>query len=186
LRHKLDLGSALVALGALLLAVALFLDWYEPGLSAWDAFEVVDWLLAGLVVITLVGLALGPGADLRRWVPVLAGAALFLVVAQVIDPPPAAAEASRETGAWLALAAGLLMASGIAMSLASISVTVDVRERERRRRVAAVDRREAAAAAAPEPAPPPPPAPPRARAPPPAASDPERTQPLSPVERGEP
>jgi hypothetical protein len=177
LRQKLDLGTVLVALGALLLGVALFLDWYEPGLAAWDAFEVVDWLLAALVATIIAGLALGPESSLRRAVPALAGAALFLVVAQLIDPPPAAAESTRETGAWLGLAGALLMGAGVGMALASISVTVDVRGRERRRRVAAVDRREAAAARATPPASaPPPPAP---------EPDPERTQPLSPVDRGE-
>ena len=39
----------LLALGALLLLVSLFLDWYGP-LTAWNAFEVTDVLLAALAI----------------------------------------------------------------------------------------------------------------------------------------
>jgi len=49
-QQKIDLGSALVAIGALALLAALFLDWYSPSLSAWDSFELVDWLLLAIGV----------------------------------------------------------------------------------------------------------------------------------------
>ena len=37
--RRLEAGPILVTLGALLLLASLFLDWYEPGISAWEAFE---------------------------------------------------------------------------------------------------------------------------------------------------
>src|SRR5437868_844437 len=54
MNRRFELGPILVALGALLLIVSLFLDWYGA-LSAWEAFEVVDVLLAALAVTSLVG-----------------------------------------------------------------------------------------------------------------------------------
>jgi hypothetical protein len=177
-QQKIDLGSGLVALGALLLLVSLFLEWFAPSLAAFDVFEVVDWLLFALAVAILVGagVTLGGSTRMPSWLPIAVIAAVFLVGAQLIDPPPAARGAEREIGAWLALAGAALSGLGLGLALANISVTVDVRGRERRRRVAAVDRRDAAADATPEPAP-------RPVAPtPPAAPDPQRTQPLTPLE----
>jgi hypothetical protein len=71
------------------------------------------------------------------------GLALLIVIVQIVNAPPAAADGKPSTGAWLALGAGVLMAAGAALSLARISVTVQVADRERRRRVSAVDRRTA-------------------------------------------
>src|SRR4051812_45977402 len=184
MRQRIDLGAGLIALGALALLVSLFLDWYTPAISAWDAFEIVDWALAlcALAALAGVAIALRDGTSAPSWLPAVVGAALLLVVSQIIDPPPAAHGQDRDTGAWLALGGVALMVLATALAAASISVTVDVRGRERRRRVAAVDRREAAAAAAP----PPPPAP---RREPPVASarrDPERTEAIPPIDPAEP
>jgi hypothetical protein len=141
LRERFDAGSGLVALGAVLLLVSLFVDWYDPGGDAWRVFESVDMLLAAAAVACLI--AVVPRyAALQRTVPVIAFAALFVVVVQLIDPPPSARDDGIETGAWLALAATALMAAGATLSAASISVTVDVRGRDRRRRTAAIDARE--------------------------------------------
>src|SRR5881397_2108654 len=102
-RHKIDLGSGLVALGALGVLVSLFLDWYAPHLTAFDAFEVVDWALAALAVVTVAGLSLATrdAVPIPPWLVVAVLAAAVLVAAQVIDPPPAAHGAGRESGAWL-------------------------------------------------------------------------------------
>ena len=177
MRQKIDLGLILVALGALGLLVSLFLDWYS-GASAFDAFEIVDWALAFCAVAALyaVGMSLREAAVPPAWLTAVVLAALALVVSQLIDPPPAAAiHHHRETGAWLALGSVLVMGLSLALAAASISITIDVRGRERRRRVAAVDRRDAAAAAPPPPPAPPPPAPRFTR-------DPERTEPLRPLD----
>jgi hypothetical protein len=184
LRHqKLDLGTVLVGLGALGLLVSLFLDWYSPtqasSLTAWDAFEVFDWALAACAVLGLAGVALAMSGTPPSWLPAAAIVAFFGAASQVIDPPPAAHGATREVGAWLALGSAAAMAAGVALAAASIAIDIDVRGRERRRRVAAVDRRDVAEPVADgpigtglftDPAMPP-------------ETDPERTQPLSPLDR---
>jgi hypothetical protein len=142
-RHRIDAGSGLVAVGAAVLLVSLFLDWYEPGLNAWSAFEIVDLALAGLAVAAIVGAAgpPGPGAAMVRWGPLVSLAAFVLVAAQIVDLPPDL-DGGREAGAWLALAATLAMGVGSALAVASISVTVDVKGRDRGPRAAAGDQRE--------------------------------------------
>ena len=70
--RRFEVGPILVGLGAILLLVSLFLDWYG-GLTAWDAFEVVEVMLATLAVTALViavGL-LAPDVEYveRRWLP---------------------------------------------------------------------------------------------------------------------
>ena len=143
MRHRIDAGSGLVAVGAAVLLVSLFLDWYEPGLNAWSAFEIVDLALAGLAVAAIVGAAgpPGPGAAMVRWGPLVSLAAFVLVAAQIVDLPPDL-DGGREAGAWLALAATLAMGVGSALAVASISVTVDVKGRDRGPRAAAGDQRE--------------------------------------------
>ena len=140
MRHRIDAGSGLVAVGAAVLLVSLFLDSYEPGLTAWSTFELVDLVLAGLAVAAIVGAANrpGPGGAMVRWGPLVALAALVLVAAQIIDLPPGV-DGGRQAGAWLALAATLAMGVGSALAVASVSVTVNVRDRGQG--AAAVDHR---------------------------------------------
>jgi hypothetical protein len=141
LRERFDAGTGLVALGAVLLLVSLFVDWYDPSGTAWEVFEFVDILLALAAIACLV--AVVPRyAALQRAVPVIAFVALFVVAVQLIQPPPAATGDELKAGAWLALAATALMAAGATLSAASISVTVDVSQRDRRRRTSAIDARE--------------------------------------------
>jgi hypothetical protein len=150
LRERFDAGTGLVALGAVVLLVSLFIDWYDAAGDAWAAFELVDIVLAAAAVVCLVSVV-PRYAGVQRAVPAIAFGALFIVAIQILDPPPVAADDRVETGAWLALAATALMAAGATLSAASISVTVDVSQRDRRRRSSAIDareREEAAAAAA--------------------------------------
>src|SRR3954451_5824648 len=192
MRQRLDLGTALQALGAVLVLIALFLRWYDPGGSAWRVFEIVDLLLAALAVAAIVvtlGLMAGGDEGTPRWVQALSRAVLVVVAYEIIDKPPAARDSDLGTGAWLALGGGILMALGALLHRAHIGIIVDVRERDRRRRVSAVDRRagegDDVAADAPR----------RARARRPfdaddvgpsrrsvAEGDAERTQPIRPVE----
>jgi hypothetical protein len=145
MNRRFEMGPLLVALGALLLLVSLFLEWYGP-LSAWEAFEVVDVMLAALALLSLVGAvgALVPDVSYveRRWLPGIVLAVVVLVVAEIIDPPPAAADFAADTGAWIALAAALVMLVGAVLTLGRVSVSVSVEEREFRQRVAAVDERQ--------------------------------------------
>jgi hypothetical protein len=149
LRERFDAGTGLVAVGAVLLLVSLFIDWYHPGGDAWAVFESLDVLLAGAAVCGLLAVAprFGTGG-LGRALPLISGIAFAIVLVQLIDPPPAVSDSSLATGAWLALAATATMALGAILGAARISVTVDVRGRERRRRTAAIDARESAAEAA--------------------------------------
>jgi hypothetical protein len=143
LRERFDATTGLVVIGAVLLLVSLFVDWYRPGGNAWSVFETLDLLLAGAAICAL--LATVPRYDgLARALPMIALAAFAVVLVQAIDPPPVVADADRATGVWLALAATALMAIGSLLAAARISITVDVRGRERRRRSAAIDAREGA------------------------------------------
>jgi hypothetical protein len=103
-------------------------------------FETLDLVLAAIALGAVVA-AIRPDAVPPAAAWALPGAALVIVIVQIVNAPPAAGDGDPSTGAWLALSGSLLMAAGSALSLAAISVTVHVREREVRRRVPAVDRR---------------------------------------------
>jgi hypothetical protein len=142
LTRRFDIGPILLALGAALLLIALFLRWYGP-LTAWGAFEITDILLAALAVAAFVG-ALGllaPELEYldQRAVPWIVGAAFVVVVAELLDPPPGAGGETLGTGAWLALAAVAAMVAGVVLALGRITFAVAVEGRDRRRRVATVD-----------------------------------------------
>jgi hypothetical protein len=152
MRQKLDVGTLMLGTGAILVLIALFLDWYRPGGTAWDVFEITDVLLAAmaLAAIILAARRLSAGeSGTPGWIQGLAVATLVVVAAQLIQPPPGLRGAERQTGAWLALAGSVVMVAGAILHLARISISVDVAERDRRRRVAAVDRRRPPAAAPP-------------------------------------
>ncbi len=153
MRERFDAGTGLVAVGAVLLLVSLFIDWYHPGGDAWAVFESLDVLLAGAAVCGLLAVAprFGTGG-LGRALPLISAIAFAVVLVQLIDPAPVVRDSDLATGAWLALAATAIMTLGAILGAASISVTVDVRGRERRRRTAAIDARERGAEAAEAPA----------------------------------
>lgn len=138
--RRFDLGRAVLFAGSALLFVSLFIAWYDPGLTAWEAFEALDLVLAGLAVAGVVA-AVRPDLMPPWAVVAVPAAAVVIVFVQLVNQPPAAVSAPLASGAWLGLAGALLMGAGAALSLAAISVTVNVRERDARRRVAAVDRR---------------------------------------------
>jgi hypothetical protein len=147
LTRRFDIGPFLLALAALVLLVSLFLTWFDGALvlNAWEAFEITDLLLAGLAIAAFVA-ALGlitPAVDLidRRFVPWIVGAAFVLVADQLLRPPVALDNADLGIGAWMALAAVVVMALGAVLSLTKVSFAVAVEGRDRRRRVAAVDHR---------------------------------------------
>jgi hypothetical protein len=161
--RRIEAGPVLVAIGSVLLLVSVFLDWYTPGLTGWEAFEVLDLALAAASVAALVaaaGILLPDSAPIeRRWLPAIVAVVVVIVVSQILDPPPGI-DGDPDTGAWLALAAAVVMSAGAALSLGRISLALTVQERgATRRRVAAVDHRtdpatgeELARTAVPEPA----------------------------------
>lgn len=143
--RRVEAGPVLVTLGALLLLASLFLDWYEPGISAWEAFEVWDvvlLVLAAVCVVAGIGLAV-PDLDVvdRRWLPWAAGAVTLIAVSQILDPPPAAAGQDPELGGILALVAALVMIAGGLLTFSRVGVALTMEPRDPRRRVEAVDAR---------------------------------------------
>jgi hypothetical protein len=138
--RPMDLGRAVLFLGSALLLISLFVEWYDDGLTGWEVFETLDLVLAALAVGGMIA-AVRPDL-LPPWSGLaLPGAAIVIVVVQLVNHPPAAMGSDPSGGAWLALAGSFLMGAGSALSLSAISVTVQVRERDVRRRVPAVDRR---------------------------------------------
>ena len=144
--QRIDAGPVLAALGAVVLFLSLFLAWYDPDVSGWEAFESLDLILAGLAIAAvalaagLLGARVAEGAD-PRLLPALGGVALAAVAVTLVQAPPAAAGSEVTTGAWVALAAAALLLAGGALCAARISVTVTFAARDGRRRVPAVDRR---------------------------------------------
>ena len=134
--ERLNAGILVAALGAIALFVALFLDWWEPGLSAWTVFELVDLLLAAIAALTLLGAA-GElsgrrlGVEAERWLPGLGAGALVLVVISIVNNPPAANGLSEEVGAWIALAGAVLIVAGAFVAQRRISIVISSSPRER-------------------------------------------------------
>ena len=113
--RRFEIGPFVLAFGALLLLVGLFLDWYGA-FNAWAVFEFVDLFLAALAVASVIG-AVGlitPEVEYvdKRVVPWLVGIAFVVVAAQLMDPPPVASRQDLELGAWLSLAGTVLMVGG--------------------------------------------------------------------------
>ncbi|HEY2601154.1 MAG TPA: hypothetical protein VGI67_06325 [Thermoleophilaceae bacterium] len=145
--RRIDFGPVLAAGGGALLLVSLFLHWYEPGLSAWTVFEVLDLVLAALAlgalwvtVANLVWQAAVRGSTL----PAIGIGALVVVVSQLVNHPPAAQGASLEIGAWLGLAGSGLMAIGGALTVADVSLSVSLSGGRERRRADEPDPEQAA------------------------------------------
>ena len=142
--RRFDIGPIVLALGAIVLLIALFLDWFATW-NAWEVFEITDVLLAALAIAGFVA-ALGlivPDVEFidRRFMPWIVGAALVLVLNQILSPGVALEEAELGTGAWLALAGAVVMVLGAVLSLSKVSFSVAMEGRDRRQRVSAVDHR---------------------------------------------
>ena len=148
-RRLFDGALLLIAIGAVALAVSLFLDWYggddgfDDAASAWTAFELIDMLLLALALTALVAVGerlIAPHRTpgLPEWVGAVAGpVALVIVFVSIVDKPPvpSAVGASLEEGGWIALAGAALMTIGALLGRLRISIVVGARERS-----AAVDR----------------------------------------------
>lgn len=136
--ERINASQVLVIVGAVVLLVSLFLDWYEPsfdgqsGLTAWAVFELLDIVLAGLA-LAAIATALpvrgerGPGTVVAPWLPWIGVAALVLVVVTLLNDPPAARDRSLEIGAWIALVGALVLAAGALLSVARVSLVVSLR-----------------------------------------------------------
>jgi hypothetical protein len=141
----IPVGPVLAAIGAILLIVSLFLDWYE-GITGYTVFEFLDLLLTALAAVTLVALVDAIGlirSGMRPGVPLIVSTlALVIVLTQVVNDPPAVAGSrsiAQDTGIWLALAGAALMVAGAVLATARIAIAVEPRERGGARVVAGDD-----------------------------------------------
>jgi len=135
--RRIPLGPLVGTLGSVLLAVSLFLDWWD-GVTAFTAFEVLDLVLLGLAAGTAAALLAEAGVAVPRSplsgraLP-LAAVALVIVLTQIVNDPPLVLGGSgpdHATGIWLALAGAVLMAAGALVTGSKISLAVDVRRRD--------------------------------------------------------
>ena len=144
--RRFEVGPILVALGAIVLLVSLFLDWYG-GLTAWEAFEVVEVMLATLAVTALVIAAglLAPDLEYveRRWLP--ARRARDRAARGGRDRRPAAGgrrPGARDRERGSPLGSALVMFAGAVLTFGRVSFAVSVEGRDVRERVAVVDHRQ--------------------------------------------
>jgi peptidoglycan/LPS O-acetylase OafA/YrhL len=132
--YNLAVGPLIASLGALLLIVSLFLDWYERDVEAFTVFEFIDLLLLFTALGTIAALIAGMGL-LRPAPPPgvalgLSVLALIVVVSQILNDPPAVAfndDIGKEIGIWLALSGSAVMVAGSVLGFARISLAVDRR-----------------------------------------------------------
>jgi hypothetical protein len=136
-RHtRVPLGPLIAAIGAVMLLVSLFLNWYE-GLTAFTVFELVDIVLVVCALLIVLQLAGGMGLMKPPTSPVVsllvALFALFVVLTQLLNDPPAVAGSNgpdRDIGIWLAVAGAVLMATGAFLATANISLSIEPRDHE--------------------------------------------------------
>jgi hypothetical protein len=128
----LALGPLVATVGALLLIVSLFLDWYDT-FTGFTIFEFLDLLLVMLALVTIAALVAGlglmptvvsPGASLAAAV-----FALLVVLSQIVNHPPGANGLDKELGIWLGLSGAALMVAGAVLGYAHISLAVETRPR---------------------------------------------------------
>ena len=135
--RRIPLGPLVGTIGAVLLAVSLFLDWWE-GVTGFTAFEALDLVLLALAVGAALALVAEAGVRLPttpvagRALP-LALIALLIVLVQLVNDPPLVLGdpgPAHDTGIWLALAGAVLMSAGALVTASRISLAVDVRRRD--------------------------------------------------------
>jgi hypothetical protein len=120
--RRLRVGEVLLALSGIVLLVALFLPWYGPDLSGWEALGVIDVILA-LVAACAISVSAATAFFRVAAVPIALDAlitllglvALVLALFRVLDLPDGAT--GREAGLWTALAAaaGVVVAGALSM-----------------------------------------------------------------------
>ena len=135
--ERINGGVLIAAFGGALLLVSLFLDWFEPDVSAWDTFELADLVLAAAGVAAIAGLfrplvehRITPDPARSRGLLYLGIGALIIIVAGLIQPPPAATGRSLEVGAWLGLVGAVVVTAGALLASSRVSITIAVAGRD--------------------------------------------------------
>ena len=120
---RLRPGDLVAGAGALLLlAATLFLDWYS-GASAWEAFSVLDVVLA-LLALPALGLVVAQATRASPAVPVFLSVlasvtgllAVLLIGYRILNQPGPNDAVEVDAGAWVGLAAAALMLAGACWS----------------------------------------------------------------------
>jgi hypothetical protein len=141
---QLAVGPLVASVGAVILIVSLFLDWYE-GVTGFTAFEFLDLLLLLLALATIASLAGGMGLLQPAPSPTVSLAValftMFVILTQIINDPPAVvlSGTDQDIGIWLALSGAALMVAGGVLGYASISLAFEPRSRETDGDVTGVD-----------------------------------------------
>ena len=111
-------GEWIAGAGGVALLVSLFLGWYS-GASAWEAFSVLDLVLALLALAPLALVALqatreSPSLPVAFSVlTVVAGALATLLIAyRILNQPGPNDLVGVEVGAWIGLAAAVAVLAG--------------------------------------------------------------------------
>jgi hypothetical protein len=115
--RRLRAGELTAATGGGLLLVSLFLHWYRPGRTAWEAFAADDVILA-LVALSAVALLLVTASQRVPAVPMAMDSllslfgpvGLILVLVRTVWLPGGADH--RAYGLWLGLAGALAIVVG--------------------------------------------------------------------------
>ena len=115
--RRLRAGELTAATGGALLFVSLFLPWYRPRHTAWEAFSANDVILA-LVALAAVAVLLVTAWQRVPAVPIAMDSLLTLfglvglivVLVRVAWPPDGADE--RAYGLWLGLAGAVAILAG--------------------------------------------------------------------------
>lgn len=132
--RPLPVGPLIASVGAVMLLVSLFLNWYED-ISGFTVFEFLDLLLVLLALATIASLVGGLGLVKPAPSPAVSLAVaiftVFVVASQLVNDPPAVAgsSADQDVGIWLALGGSGLMVVGAVLAYARISLSVEARDR---------------------------------------------------------
>lgn len=133
--RRIDIGSLIAAAGATLLLVSLFLHWFD-GFTAWTTFEVLDLVLAVLALAAVTPLTRrfhGLGTVSDRHLPVIGAITVVIVVAALVNRPPAAVGESPDTGVWLALGGAILILAGGLLGTARLALSITISDSRRSR-----------------------------------------------------
>jgi hypothetical protein len=115
--RRLRAGEWVAAASGVALLVSLFLPWYEPSTSGWEALGAIDVLLAfvaasGVLLAIVTAVQRVPAVPIATsaLVAISGGFGVLLVLYRLIDIPNGAA--GREWALWLGLAGALGIVAG--------------------------------------------------------------------------
>lgn len=146
--RRLSAGEWVAAAAGLALIASLFLTWYDPGVSGWEAFSVADVIFALTGLLALLGwVATAARRTNPTSVAVSSLTLLVVLIATVIVlfrtlDPPGDGSVERALGSWLGLAGVLGVLGGTLLAMRDEGRARRDPERERRAAAEALERAE--------------------------------------------